>query len=144
MSIPIEYVAGVIDARGHIEMNGRHGRPQPRIRVTTRRVELLQYLAALTGSSVVVDNRGYEKRPCSEHCTDRHTHVARQSAQWTVDSARATVVLHSIRPFVHAQADTVARALASGLTVWPPLRGNTVAQMAALGWSTPESLGVAA
>lgn len=134
----IVYFAGVIDARGHIALNGRHGVQQPRIRVTTRRRELLDWCAARTGTSVAEDVRGYERRLCGEHCSDQHVHVARQSAQWTVDSARATVVLYAVQPYILVQHAEVRQALLVGLQQFPPARGDVPRQMAGLGWPLPE------
>lgn len=131
------YVAGVIDARGHLEANKRHGVAQPRIRVTTKRVALLNYLARVTGTKVVRDDRGYERRGCSEHCTDAHVHIVRQSAQWTVDSSRATIVLFNIQPYVVANKTEVGALLRIGLQSYPAARGNTADRMAALGWLLP-------
>lgn len=137
IGLPVEWVAGVIDARGHIEVNDRHGRPQPRIRVTTARTALLHRLADLTGTTVKTDHRGYQRRPCGAHCQERHSHVARQSAYWVVDSARATIVLANVAPHLIAQRDDARTALIAGLDVWPPPRGDTVGRMASLGWEVP-------
>lgn len=133
----VEYVAGVIDARAHIEVLNRHGKPQPRLSVTTRRVDLLQYLSRITGTRVSYDNRGYQRRPCGEHCGAPHSHVVRQSAKWRVDSARATIVLYNVAPFMVSRKDEVAEALRVGLDVWPAARGNTGALMKELGWHLP-------
>lgn len=133
----LAYFAGVIDARGHIEIGMRHDRPQPRIAVTTRRVDLLQHLADLTGTTISEDTRGYERRPCGAHCKGRHQHVNRQSAKWRVDSARATIVLWNIHPFIVSQIEQVTEALRVGLEAWPAARGNTAERMASLGWPLP-------
>lgn len=135
----LAYVAGVVDARAHIEVTNRHGRPQPRLSVTTRRRPLLDHLAALTGTNVSVDDRGYERRGCGEHCAEPHVHVVRQSAKWRVDCGRATVVLYNVLPLLVSQVDDARRALLAGLDAWPPARGNTGAQMAALGWPIPDA-----
>lgn len=140
--LPFAYLAGVIDARGHIEAYNRHGHVQPRIRVTTRKVELLTALADFTGNKVVLDSRGYERKPCGDHCNAPHSHVQRQSAQWTVDSSRATVVLHNVFPFLIAQRAEAALALEAGLRAYPPARGDVPKQMAALGWTLPPTLSV--
>jgi hypothetical protein len=134
----VAWLAGVIDARGHIEVTDRHGHPQPRIRVTTRHLKLLDELARLTGVKVVLDARGYERRPCSDHCIERHSHVARQSAQWTIDSSRATVVLWHVVPYMTAQHVEAFYALQAGLHRFPPARGDVPEQMTDLGWSLPE------
>lgn len=131
------YVAGVLDSRGHIEVSMRHERPQPRLSVTTRRVHLLEHLATLTGTTVSVDARGYERKPCGEHCSERHSHVVRQSAKWRVDSCRATIVLFNVSPFIVSQRAEVLEALRVGLDAYPAARGNTATQMARLGWALP-------
>ncbi len=136
-SVPLAFVAGVLDARGHIDMNDRHGRPQPRLSVTTRRVELLQHLAQLTGTTVREDDRSYDRRPCGVHCTEHHSHAVRQSAYWRVDSSRATIVLYNVQPFIVCQRVEVAQALAAGLESYPAARGDTAKQMKALGWALP-------
>lgn len=136
MTVPVEWFAGVIDARGHIEVSLRHDKPQPRLSVTTRRLGLLHHLAALTGVEISVDERGYVRRQCSDHCQEPHVHV-RQSAKWRVDSARATIVLWNVRPHVVAMRSEVEMALRTGLQAWPAARGNTGMQMAALGWEIP-------
>lgn len=133
----LAHIAGVIDARGHIEMNNRHGKLQPRLSVTTRRVVLLEYLANHTGVRISYDERGYHKRGCNEHCHEPHIKVARQSAKWRVDSLRATVVLYNVQPFIVSQVSEVAEALRVGLESYPAARGSTAKQMAELGWDLP-------
>ena len=135
--LDLHWVAGVIDARGHIELNDRRGTPMPRIRVTTRHVPLLQRLADLTGVKVRSDDRGYQRRSCGVHCTEQHVHVVRQSASWTVDSTRATIVLYAVSPFMVARHTEAIATLRIGLDSYPPQRGDTTKQMAALGWPIP-------
>lgn len=136
----IAYVAGVLDARAHVEvMSGRGRGPQPRLSVTTRRLDLLEHLAGLTGTKISLDSRGYQRRPCVAHCVERHEHLVRQSAKWRVDCLRATIVLFNVQPFIVSQRIEVANALAVGLTAYPAARGNTAKQMAALGWALPEA-----
>jgi hypothetical protein len=135
---PLAWIAGVIDARGHIEAHNRHGHVQPRVRITTRHTPLLETLARFCGNKVVLDDRGYSRRPCGDHCTQAHSHIVRQSKQWTVDSARATVVLYNVVPFMYAQKTEAPLALEAGLNRYPPARGDLPAQMVALGWSLPE------
>lgn len=132
-----QYVAGVVDARGHIEATNRHGHIQPRIRVTTRKADLLMYLSELTGTKVVLDDRGYSRRPCGAHCDHPHSEVVRQSTQWTVDSSRATILLFNIAPFMHAQRGEAALALQAGMQRFPPARGDAHKEMARLGWELP-------
>lgn len=133
----IPWFAGVIDARGHIDLNVRHDKPQPRLSVTTRRMDLLIFMSEHTGTQISVDNRGYEKRPCGAHCKDKHVHVARQSAKWRVDSSRATIVLYNVQPYIISQVTEVRKALEIGLQSYPAARGNTAKKMQKLGWELP-------
>lgn len=135
--VQIAYVAGVVDARGHLSTNDRHGFRQPRIRITTRRRELLHRIAELTGTVVVDQTAGYQKRNCAEHCKDQHVHVYRQSAQWTVDSSRATILLYNVLPYLVAQADDARTLLLAGLERFPPARGDMPKRMTELGWALP-------
>lgn len=143
-ALNVAYLAGVIDARGHVEVNVRHDRPQPRIRITTRRFGLLSHLAECTGTKVYADDRGYERRPCSNHCHEPHVHVVRQSSRWTVDSSRATIVLYNIEPFIVDKRDEVRTALMAGLDAFPPTRSNVPEVMVRLGWAIPSVEEVAA
>lgn len=129
----LAFISGVIEARGHIEV-GKRG---PRIRITTARTPLLTYLAKHTGVKVVHDDRGYQRRPCSDHCEQPHSHYVRQSTQWTVDSTRATIVLHNVMPYLIDTQPKAKKALATGMKNYPPARGDTITQMKKLGWETP-------
>lgn len=133
----IAYLAGILDARGSFEINIRHAYPQPRLRVTTRRVELLGWLAEKTGTGVVEDTRGYHRKLCGEHCTEQHVEVVRQSASWMVDSSRATVVLYNVQPHLISQQTEGRKLLLAGLERFPPARGDVPKQMAKLGWKIP-------
>lgn len=137
MTLNVAYVAGVIDARGHLRLEMRHGKEQPRIAVTTRKISLLTVLSDLTGTKISMDDRGYQKRPCSEHCKDQHVHVVRQSAKWRVDCVRATVVLYNCLPFMVAQRDDALALLRVGLDNYQPSRNGTAAAMQRLGWDLP-------
>lgn len=136
--IDLSYVAGVIDSRAHIEVLNRHGKPQPRLSVTTKRLGLLNHLATLTGTKVSVDERGYEKKGCGEHCDQAHIHVARQSAKWRVDCLRATIVLHNVLPMLVDRRLDASAALTVGLESYPAARGDTAKQMVKLGWDLPQ------
>lgn len=138
MTLDVAYFAGVIDARAHVEvLSGRGRGPQPRLSVTTRRIALLEHLAAQTGTKISHDNRGYARKSCAEHCAEQHVHVVRQSAKWRVDCLRATIVLHNTLPFLVAQRAEALEALRVGLEAYPAARGDTAKKMTALGWSLP-------
>lgn len=137
--LPIEYIAGVIDARGHISINGRHGKNQPKIAVTTKRLTLIDFLGSVTGVGITIDNKEYERKPCLAHCTTTHSHTQRQSSYWTVGSSRATIVLYNIKPLILAQPDEVNYALRIGLESFNP-RGDTVKSMREFGWKIPRPI----
>lgn len=136
MTLNLNYIAGVLDARGHLSINNRHGKMQPKIAVTTRRTSLLNYLSANTGVGVTLDNKEYERKPCSAHCTTQHSHVARQSSYWTVGSSRATIVLYTLQPFIVAQKDEVDLYLSIGLKSFNP-KTTVLTEMKTLGWRAP-------
>ena len=135
----IEYVAGVIDARGHIESVTRHGVPTARVRVTTRRRDLLNYVQKLAGGGVRIDERGYQRRPCSDHCNEQHTHVARQSAYWDVTGERAVIILFNVLPFLVDHRAEAYAALENGAAAWPvkPRRTEVSVEMRRRGWAIP-------
>ena len=128
----------MLDARGAIRTEVRHGTLTPRIRVTTRRAELLAELTRLAGGNWTPDNREYHRKVCGIHCKDQHLEVARQSAYWNADAARATIILYSCAPFMVAQRDIALEVLEIGLRNFPPDRGNTVRLMRDIGWRIPE------
>jgi hypothetical protein len=136
---PIAWFAGVIDARAHLESHNRHGHVQPRVRVTTREEALLEELARWTGAKVVLDDRAYSRRPCGEHCQNQHSHIVRQSKQWTVDSARATILLHNLLPYLRVKRERAVVCVQAGLLRFPPARGDTHTQMLELGWEMPKT-----
>lgn len=133
----LSWMAGIVESRGHVEINDRHGTPQARVRITTARVALLEEFARLAGTKVVMGARTYQRRACSEHCEEPHQHIAWQSASVTIDSARAYIVLRAIEPYLKASSDKIKLALVAGAQAWPPKRGNTLAQMKKLGWPEP-------
>lgn len=134
-NLDIGYIGGVIDARGHISIE----RNTPRVRVTTRRTELLEWLAARTGVGVKLDERGYQRRACSEHCAAKHQHIERQSAYWNVDGARAVIVLWNVLPYLVCQRGEARSSLRHASDLWPvrPRTEITVA-MRDLGWRIPK------
>jgi hypothetical protein len=131
----IEYVAGVVDSRGHITL----ARSTPRIRVTTRRVDLLHGLARHSGVGVLLDDRGYDRRGCATHCTEKHQHNVRQSAYWNCDGARAVVILYNVLPFLICQTGVVYEALVHAAQFWPVnSRTEVTEEMRRLGWTIPD------
>lgn len=137
--VDLGWVAGVIDARGHITVRpAKEARAAlPNIRITTRHRELLEALAAMTGTNVVTDQRPYDRRPCGDHCSAKHQHAVRQSSFWQVNGGRATIVLFNVRPLIRAKVTEVRDALLAGMDHFDPKRNGTGAQMVKLGWELP-------
>ncbi len=133
----VPWFAGVLDARGHFDIQNRRGVEQPRLAVTTNRLVLLSVLARMTGTKFHEDNRGYHRRMCSEHCTDKHVEVVRQSAKWRSDCTRATIILHSCLPYLHAMKDEALALLDIGYGTYQPTRNGTAGAMERLGWKLP-------
>lgn len=136
MALDLHYLAGVIDARGHLSTTNRHGKMQPKISVTTRKTPLLHYLSRHTGVGVTLDNREYERKPCTAHCTTSHSHTARQSSYWTVGSARATIVLFGLEPLLDCQKEEASLILSIGLKGFNPSPA-VLKEMRELGWKIP-------
>ena len=136
MSLDVAWIAGVLDARGHIRLEARRGVPQPRIRVTTRKTALLEHMASLTGTKPRYDTAGYERRNCSEHCKHKHEMV-RQSAYWDCDGIRATIILHSCLPHMVAQRAEAMEVLRVGYEQYSAARNGIAASMLRLGWTVP-------
>ena len=82
----------------------------PAVAISSGNSDMLTYLAKLTGTRSVVTRQAYVKAGCSEHCREKHQHVMSTSGRWSVTGAKATVVLASIRPFVHLQTEAVRSA----------------------------------
>lgn len=132
MELDIGYIAGVIDARGHIETHPT----RTRVAVTTKRKQLLQWLATHTGVGITLDDREYHKRGCTEHCELPHQHSQRRSAYWRVDGIRAGIVLASCYPYLVEQRLEAHAALQSLADRWPaaPSRHELCREMKRLGW----------
>ena len=139
-TIPLGYVAGVIDARGHIEVNNRHGKPQPRVRITTKRIELLQHLATHHRQQGGRGPRGLQ--PAGLLGALHRAAPAHRLAEHPVDRGLGPRHdrLYNIQPLIVAQVDKVRTALMAGLTAFPPERGNTPQVMYDLGWDIPDEL----
>jgi hypothetical protein len=132
----VGYVAGILDARAHIEVYPS----RIRVRVTTRRTDLLEWLANRTGVGIHADERGYDRRGCSEHCEHRHQHIERQSAYWNVDGLRAAIILAACLPWLVDRRYKAIRALRAFEPFWPSdiRRSDVGAAMLRAGWPAPD------
>lgn len=137
MKTDIPWVAGVLDARASFSVTNRRGVEQPRLRIVTARLALVQTMCSMTGVTIRRDGGLYQKRVCADHCKEKHSHVMRQSTAWTADCTRATIILHSCLPFMHSARDEALALLDLGYPNYQPTKNGTAKMMAGLGWILP-------
>lgn len=133
----LAYVAALIDQFGRLSIRALpSGSEIPEVTIQNRRIAALDWLAEITGVSVVRVGKDYSRHQCSEHCPQKHTRVESETRRWQVSGAKATILLHNIEPYMRVQG-VLARNL-----VWVGQRSgfktNAVIEMAGLGWSIPE------
>jgi hypothetical protein len=92
------------------------GTQLPSIALSNGNIDMLHYLATLTGTRAITTRRTYVKAGCTEHCREKHQHVMSVSGRWSVTGAKATVVLWNIRPFIQLQTEQVQTGLVVGLS----------------------------
>lgn len=132
------WCAGVIDTLGLVKL-----RPSPAtgtelayVAISSPRIDILERLAEMTGSTVVTVNRQYNRLGCDEHCTEPHVHVHSTTGRWSLTGAKALVFLSAIQPYVHMRREEIDKVLAVGSVA--PRKLATVEKMAELGWPVEE------
>lgn len=131
------YAAGLIDALGVLTLRAQPGTLSdlPVVTISGNPVAV-GWLAERTGTKVVQTKRDYTRHRCTEHCPEAHDQIVSTSSRWSVTGTRATIVLHTVMPYLRAQHEMATELVARGLTIgW---KGSVVADMTALGWSVPE------
>lgn len=167
MSIPIQklgWVAGVLDLKGRVvtKKNRQRATPQFVLMVETKDAAIIRELCSLTGTHVEARAERkmpeWMRRPCAEHCPDKHEHVTGQQApydwkmpalsRWTATGAAAAVILYNVLPFslanlglevaLHSLIDQAAlTGQGSGATF------KAIRRMRDLGWDLPEKFEMA-
>ena len=133
----LAYLAGIIDTHAVIRTRETgDGTVLPMVAVHGPHVQMMRYLAAVTGTKVTVTRRGYSRAGCTEHCPDKHQHVVSESGRWSVAGAKATVLLAAVRPFLRLQGYVADQALDVGLRA--PRKDATAGKLAELGWPVPD------
>lgn len=133
------YIAALLD--NHARLNIRtfaDGTELPTISIQGD-LPALEWLADVTGVTVQLIPKGYNRHQCSDHCPQAHTRVESTSRRWTLTGARATIVLQQVNIYMRVQ-DRDARRLAD-LGRGVGFKPATVADMEAHGWTVPEELG---
>ena len=132
----LAYLAAVIDTRGIIRTRAVAGGELPMVAVHDGNEPMLRLLGELTGTKVTIVRRAYSKAGCAQHCKEKHQHVQSVSGRWSVCGAKATVLLHNLRPYLRFQQGQAADAIAVGTAA--PFKPATVDKMRALGWDVPD------
>lgn len=133
----VAYVAAVIDTQAKITYRKVRDSLLPQVQVCGSNTALLRWLGDLTGVRPIVTERDYTKHNCTIHCPTRHARIVSVSGRWTISGAKATVLLHTVLPYLRFQVQTAQEAVAVGMAVH--YKGATVRKMQALGWTPPPS-----
>jgi len=133
----LAYVAGVLDMQANIKIRTTPDDTElPFLAMYGPNVPMLEYLASLTATRMVVTRRSYVKAGCAQHCREKHQHIESVSGRWTLTGMKATVVLWNIRPYMRLQTEALTSALTVGLTA--PFKPAKLRAMAELGWDLPD------
>lgn len=133
----IIYVAAIIDVMGNVRvMKTDTGTELPLVSVSCPDEALLGFLGKVSDMQTVVTTRTYERHRCTEHCDGPHQHVESRSRRWSVNGAKATVILSAVLPYLRFQQERVAEVVALGIDA--PRKQATPAKMRRLGWPLPE------
>ena len=128
------WCAGVIDTLGLIKIRELdNGTNIPSVSISTPHVELAKRMGELTGVGIVTVKRNYNRTPCTDHCTEAHSHVVSTTARWELTGARARVFLDNITPYLVTKQFDVIRVLEE--TKDAPFKPATIQKMTSLGWS---------
>lgn len=130
------YVAALVDNFGRLTSRTLPNQTElPEVSIQGR-VDALDWVAAVTGTKVVEIPKAYNATRCSQHCTDKHVHVITTARRWVLTGARATIVLHTVEPFMRVQGRQARDLVELGRRVG--YKRPVVEEMRALGWSIPE------
>lgn len=133
----LAYVAGVLDMQCNIKTRTTpDDTVLPMLAMYGPNVAMLEYLASLTDTKMVVARRSFSRAGCAQHCKDKHQHIESVSGRWTLTGMKATIVLHNIRPYVRLQSEAVTSALVVGLNA--PFKPAALRKMTDLGWEIPD------
>jgi hypothetical protein len=136
-ALDIAYISGVIDVQARIRVTRvSSGTRLPLISLSTPSIEVVGYLGRVTAVRTFSIDRDYHAHRCAEHCPDRHQHRLSTSGRWSLNGAKATVVLSAILPHLKFQIPDAEVALKVGLEA--PHKPATPQKLYALGWPVPK------
>lgn len=131
----LAYVAALIDLQGHITSRTVREAVLPMVALSSPNAAVLRLLGEMTGVRPFITRRDYSRLGCVAHCPEPHQHIVSESGRWSLSGVKATVVLHSVLPFLRFQRDEAIEAIRLGLEAG--YKPATIAKMAELGWRLP-------
>lgn len=133
----LAYMAAVVDMLAVLKVRKMDASDLPVAAITsTRHIEAVRLLCEHTGVKPVSLVKDYVHRGCNEHCPDKHNHVESEGARWQVVGVKATIVLHSLVPYLRVQREAARELVRAGQVIG--YKGQVVAEMRRLGWDIPE------
>lgn len=147
------WCAAVIETRGKIRCveNPLRASIQLILQVQSSRIAVVDRVGELTGSNVTYSERKkleYVRKPCLDHCTDAHAHVANEippMALWAVTGAAAAIVLDNLIPFIVVDdglqlvVDNVIAGLPKSGQGRPAIE-QAIIRLRKKGWRIPDGL----
>jgi hypothetical protein len=131
----LAYVAALIDTFGVLRVREFRSTDLPEVTIQGKRIAALDWLAEITGVSVVRVGKDYLRHQCSEHCPAKHTHIESFTRRWQLTGARATIVLHNVEPYMRLQGREARELVEAGRAIG--YKGDVVNAMSRLGWDVP-------
>lgn len=131
----LAYAAALVDSFAVLTTRRVRETELPQVTIQGK-IAALPWLAELTGVKIIELVKGYDRHQCSEHCPDRHMRIESTTSRWQLTGARATVVLHSIEPYLRVQARTARSLVDAGTGIG--FKTDVVNDMVRLGWTIPE------
>lgn len=137
--LELAWCAGVVDVMGLISLRKmKTGSELASVAISSTRLDLLHEIADLTGTSVVMVHRDYNRLNCNVHCPEKHSHVVSSTGRWSLTGARAAVFLHAIEPYLRLKKEKVQEAVDVGTAA--PRKAATLRKMYELGWPHLEAV----
>lgn len=131
--LQLAWCAGVVDVLGLISVRKmKTGSELASVAISSTRIDLLQEIAELTGTTIVTVHRDYNRLNCNLHCPEKHSHVTSTTGRWSLTGARAAVFLNAIEPYLRLKQGNVRQVVDVGITA--PHKPATLRKMYNLGW----------
>jgi hypothetical protein len=128
------HLAGVLDVMGRI---GVEKEMYLSIQLSTKKLDVIQYLCNMTGTTLVPTEREFLRVGCVDHCKEQHQHVTSRSSRWKLVGAKATIILWNVRPYIKLQRSHVDMGLSLGMLNRDAWKSSTVDWMRERGWEIP-------